>query len=437
MRRKIYNDLLMWKNKESNRKPLMVLGVRQCGKTHIINEFCENEFKHYKKINLFNDTAIIDLYKSDLSSLEKYTRLKVLIDFDFDVEDSILFIDEIQECEELISDLKYFCEEHNNVRIICSGSLLGVKLNRLVKSFPVGKVDRFYMYPMDFEEFLLAFNEDGLIDFIRDSFLNNRTMGVLHNKALDLYKKYLITGGMPESVKNLLNCKGDLINYDTSILSSIISDYKDDMHKHVSNSSETIKIISIYDSLSSQLFNSSKKFQFSKVQKGARARGYMTPLMWLSYSNMIQISNLVKLPCKPLRGYVDEENFKVFYSDVGILNRILDVSIKDIINDDLGLYKGVITENYVANQLSSLNIPLFFWKGSRDSEVDFLISTNDGIIPIEVKANNNTQSKSLNIYRDLYNPEYMIRLSTKDFGFNEESKIRSIPLYAVFLFKEL
>ena len=262
-------------------------------------------------------------------------------------------------------------------------------------------------------------------------------MGVLHNKALEMYKKYLITGGMPESVKNLLNCEGDLINYDTSILSSIISDYKDDMHKHVSNSSETIKIISIYDSLSSQLFNSSKKFQFSKVQKGARARGYMTPLMWLSYSNMIQISNLVKLPCKPLRGYVDEENFKVFYSDVGILNRILDVSIKDIINDDLGLYKGVITENYVANQLSCLNIPLFFWKGSRDSEVDFLISTNDGIIPIEVKANNNTQSKSLNIYRDLYNPEYMIRLSTKDFGFNEESKIRSIPLYAVFLFKEL
>ena len=158
MKRKIYADLLNWKNKQEFIKPLMLLGVRQCGKTHIIEEFCKNEYKHYKKINLFNDTNVVKLYESNLNSDKKYNELKVIIDFDFVMEDSILFIDEIQECEELILELKYFCEEHNNVRIICAGSLLGVKLSKMKKSYPVGKVYRLYLYPMDFEEFLIAFN---------------------------------------------------------------------------------------------------------------------------------------------------------------------------------------------------------------------------------------------------------------------------------------
>ena len=157
MKRKIYNDLLKWKEKKEF-KPLIVLGVRQCGKSYIINEFCKNEFKHYKKINLFQDTKVIDLYKSSDDSDKKYQDLKLLLNFDFDMEDSVLFIDEIQECEELISELKYFNEKHSNVRIICAGSLLGVKLARLTRPFPVGKVSRLYMYPMDFEEFLIAFN---------------------------------------------------------------------------------------------------------------------------------------------------------------------------------------------------------------------------------------------------------------------------------------
>lgn len=437
MRRKIYNDLLEWKE-NNNFKPLVVLGVRQCGKTYIIDEFCKNKFKYYKKINLLEDTDVIKLYESTDSSEKKYNDLKLLLDFDFDKEDSVLFIDEIQESEELISELKFFNEKHSNVRIICAGSLLGVKLSRLNKPFPVGKVTRLYMYPMDFEEFLMAFNQDALLDRIKECFNKNEAMGLIHDKALSYYKEYLLSGGMPDSVSELLKCENDYYNYDLTILNDIIEDYKNDMNNHVNNSLETLKIRKIYNSLSSQLQNASKKFQYSVVEPNAKSREFSLPLDWLIESNMVQLCKCVKLPEKPLLGFVDENTFKVYYSDVGIFNRLVNNDTKTILLDDMKIYKGIITENYVANQLKANGLDLLYWQGSRDAEVDFLISTeNDGVIPIEVKADNNTQSKSLGIYDKLYSPKYMIRISSKDFGYNPSSKIKSIPLYAVFLIKDL
>lgn len=437
MKRKIYNDLLNWKNTQDF-KPLIVLGVRQCGKTYIIDEFCQKEFKHYKKINLLEDTDIVKLFSRDESSEKKYNDLKILLDFDFDREDSVLFIDEIQKSEELISELKFFNEKHSNVRIICAGSLLGVKLARLNKPFPVGKVTRLYMYPMDFEEFLSAFEQTALLNKIKECFEKNESMGLLHNRALDYYKRYLLSGGMPESVKALIECGNDYYNYDLSKLTDIIEDYKNDMNSHVTNPSETLKIRNIYNSLSSQLQNASKKFQYSVINSNAKSREYSLPLDWLAESNMVQICKCVKIPEKPLLGFVDEETFKVYYSDVGIFNRLVNNDIKTIILDEMKIYNGIITENYVANQLKATGIDLLYWKGTRDSEVDFLITTsNDGIVPIEVKAKENTQSKSLKVYYELYKPNYMIRISSKDFGYNPETKIKSIPLYATFLIKNL
>lgn len=437
MKRKIYNDLLNWKNTD-NFKPLVVLGVRQCGKTYIIDEFCKNEFKYYKKVNLLENSDVVKLYKSDEPSEKKYNDLKLLLDFDFDKEESILFIDEIQVSEELISELKYFNEKHSNVRLICAGSLLGVKLSRLRKPFPVGKISRLYMYPMDFEEFLLAFNQQNLIDKIRECFNKNESMGLIHNKALSFYRQYLLSGGMPDSVSELIRCNGDYYNYDLNILNDIIEDYKNDMNHHVNNPTETLKISKIYNSLSVQLQNASKKFQYSVIESNAKSRDFSTPLNWLIESNMVQICKCIKRPEKPLLGFADDETFKIYYSDVGIFNRIVNNDIKTILLDEMKIYKGIITENYVANQLLSSGIDLLYWQGSREAEVDFLISTeNDGIIPIEVKAESNTQSKSLNVYDKLYSPKYMIRISTKDFGYNPDSKIKSIPLYSVFLIKEL
>lgn len=436
MKRKIYNQLIEWKNNKIN-KPLLILGVRQCGKTYIINEFCQNEYKNYLKINLLERNDVVNLYKENINSEEKYKRLKAMINFDFDKENSILFIDEIQESEELISELKYFCEEHNNVRIICAGSLLGVKLKRLTKSFPVGKVYIKNMYPMDFEEYLIANDENFLIESIKECFVNNKPMLSLHTKALKYYNSYLLTGGMPESVLNLININGDYIKYDKNIISNIIESYFDDMKKYIQTQTEALRIRALYESLPSQLSNSSHKFQYSKLNTGAKSRDYELPLDWLLSANMIQKVNCVKTIEKPLKGFEDSDTFKLFLSDIGILNNLLNISINDILNDNLKIYKGIITENYVANQLLANEIPLFYWKNKQNVEVDFLIETKDGIIPIEVKSSDNTQSKSLKIYNGLFNPPYAIRMSTKDFGYNSETKIKSVPLYATFLIKDL
>lgn len=436
MKRKIYNQLIEWKNNKIN-KPLLILGVRQCGKTYIINEFCQNEYKNYLKINLLERNDVVNLYKENINSEEKYKRLKAMINFDFDTENSILFIDEIQESEELISELKYFCEEHNNVRIICAGSLLGVKLKRLTKSFPVGKVYIKNMYPMDFEEYLIANDENLLIESIKECFVNNKPMLSLHTKALKYYNSYLLTGGMPESVLNLININGDYIKYDKNIISNIIESYFDDMKKYIQTQTEALRIRALYESLPSQLSNSSHKFQYSKLNTGAKSRDYELPLDWLLSANMVQKVNCVKTIEKPLKGFEDSDTFKLFLSDIGILNNLLNISINDILNDNLKIYKGIITENYVANQLLANEIPLFYWKNKQNVEVDFLIETKDGIIPIEVKSSDNTQSKSLKIYNGLFNPPYAIRMSTKDFGYNSETKIKSVPLYATFLIKDL
>ena len=436
MKRKIYNQLIEWKNNKIN-KPLLILGVRQCGKTYIINEFCQNEYKNYLKISLLERNDVVNLYKENINSEEKYKRLKAMINFDFDKENSILFIDEIQESEELISELKYFCEEHNNVRIICAGSLLGVKLKRLTKSFPVGKVYIKNMYPMDFEEYLIANDENFLIESIKECFVNNKPMLSLHTKALKYYNSYLLTGGMPESVLNLININGDYIKYDKNIISNIIESYFDDMKKYIQTQTEALRIRALYKSLPSQLSNSSHKFQYSKLNTGAKSRDYELPLDWLLSANMIQKVNCVKTIEKPLKGFEDSDTFKLFLSDIGILNNLLNISINDILNDNLKIYKGIITENYVANQLLANEIPLFYWKNKQNVEVDFLIETKDGIIPIEVKSSDNTQSKSLKIYNTLFEPPYAIRMSTKDFGYNSETKIKSVPLYATFLIKDL
>ena len=188
----------------------------------------------------------------------------------------------------------------------------------------------------------------------------------------------------------------------------------------------------------SQLQNASKKFQYSVIETDAKSREYLLPLEWLIESNMVQLCKCVKKPEKPLLGFADNETFKAYYSDVGVFNRLVNNDIKTILLDDMKIYKGIITENYVANQLKANGVDLLYWKGVRDSEIDFLISTkNDGIIPIEVKADEHTQAKSLKVYDDLYHPKYKIRISLKDFGYNSETRIKSIPLYAAFLISSL
>lgn len=437
MRRKIYNKLLEWKSNDENKKPLMVLGVRQCGKTYVIKDFCKNEFENVCVINLLERDDIIELFSRPINSEEKYNILKTMLNYDIEDENTVLFIDEIQESEDLISQLKFFCENHNNVNIICAGSLLGVKLKRLKKSFPVGKVWMIDMFPMDFEEFLVANNREKFVDLLKDCFDNNKFLGSpLHEELLRYYRIYLLTGGMPEAIQNIVDANLDYVKYDTKILKNILASYYKDMRKHVKNEAEALKIERVYRTLPSQLMNASKKFQLSIIDVDARNREYETAIDWLMGSNMIIKCECVSLPEIPLKGFVDNETFKFYLSDVGILCTILGLSVRDIVTDNISLYKGIIAENFVANQLLCNGFDLFYWKNTATAEVDFLLYTADGVIPVEVKAGENTQSKSLKVYMEKYDAKYAIRISTKDFGYDPKTKIKSVPLYATFLIKD-
>ena len=434
MKRKIYDKLIEWKNNKDS-KPLIITGARQVGKTYIINEFCSKEFEEYISINLFERQDIVDLYKSRLTSDEKFMKLKILLNTDIEKDNLCIFIDEIQESEEIISELKYFNEKHKDIKIICSGSLLGIKLKRTHFSFPVGKVNIITLYPMDFEEFLLAFNENYLIEEIKKSYNDNTPLlDSLHEKALNYYRLYLYTGGMPEAVDNLVNISGDLTKYNKIILKNIIEAYFNDMDKYVISNSESLKIEKLYKSIPTQLANESKKFQYSKIEKNAKSRDYESAMDWLNAGNLIIKSFQIKEPLIPLEGFVKDNYFKIYLSDCGILRENLGILPIDILNDNLSLYKGVIAENFVATQLLSNGYSLYYWLSDGIAEVDFLLYNEDGIIPVEVKANNNIKSKSLKVYMDKYKPKYAIRLSQKNFGFM--NNIKSVPLYSIFCIKK-
>lgn len=434
MKRKIYKDLVDWKDR-GMKKALMVIGARQVGKTYIIEEFCKNEFENYVSINLLDHPEITELYKQNISSEEKYIRLCANLNINPNLENTIIFFDEIQESEELISALKWYCESEKPFKVICAGSLLGVKLKRFHSSFPVGKVELLHMYPMDFEEFLLTQNSgDYLTKYIKECYEQNKPMdNVMHEKLKDLYRKYLCVGGLPEVVSEFSTNDMDILQINRKTIEDIILSYINDMNKYVDNKFEAAKNEAIYKSIPVQIGNKSNKFQYTKIEKNARRRDYESSLEWLLSSNMIYKCNLLNSINIPPEAFKNEDVFKIYMGDVGVLNTMLKINTNEIYLDKPFIYKGDIAENYVANQLIFNNVALYYWATASNSEIDFIIYNEDGIIPIEVKASDNTQSKSLNAYVKKYNPKYSIRVSGKNFGF--ENGIKSVPLYAAYLIK--
>lgn len=433
MKRKIYNDLLNWKDNYIS-TPLMIIGARQIGKTYIINEFCKNEFKNYIYINLMDNPQIVELFEQPISTEEKFTKMQWLLNTNIDLETTIIFFDEIQLSEKLISNLKYFCESEKPFKIICAGSLLGVKINRFNSSFPVGKVRMMYMYPMDFEEFLMATSVEEIISEIRKCYNEMTPISApLHEKLLGLYRLYLCVGGMPQAVKNIIDVKQNIFEFDKGIITNIIESYLNDMNQYILNNTEKSKIEAIYKSIPSQLGNTSNKFQYTKINSNARSRDYESAMQWLLSSTMIYKCNLLKTIQIPPKAYCDEEYFKLYLSDVGLLTSLLEIQFNDILLDNNFIYKGNIAENYVAQTLVRNGIRLYYWRSNSDAKVDFILYNDDGLIPIEVKASDNITSKSLNSYIKQYKPKYAIRISSKNFGF--ENGIKSIPLYAAFLIK--
>ena len=427
MRRKIYNYLLEWKNLK-NKMPLILYGARQVGKTFIVNEFGEKNYKNTVYVNFEQDEKIIPYFESSLSPndiinvLEKFYNSKII------PNQTLIFFDEIQNCNKALTSLKYFTEQAPEYDIIAAGSLLGVSINRENFSFPVGKVIMKTVYPMNFEEFLMACKKDLLIEQIKKSFQTSQPLNdILHKEALELYKEYLIVGGMPMVINSYLE-NSETLKY-TDIQSLILSAYTSDMAKYTENS-QSIKTISAYESIPSQLGKENKKFQYAMIQKGARASLFGESIDWLLNAGLVLKCDKTSRGDVPPNMYADVSSFKIYMSDVGLLSNKSKITNNNI-DEYNQLYRGAITENYVAEELKTNGYDLYYWEATTGSEVDFIIIKDEKIVPIEVKSSENTKSKSLNSFVKQYKPDYSIRISSKNFGF--ENGIKSVPLYAVFL----
>lgn len=432
MKRDFYDNLLEWKEKYIE-TPLMVIGARQVGKTYLIDKFCREEFKDYIYLNLIENPKIVDIFAARDNTSDKVKKMQSEIKREI-TEDTIIFIDEVQVSEDIISAMKYFAENEFPYKIIIAGSLLGVKLNRFRSSFPVGKVIIEYMYPMSFREFLFAINKGSFVSLISDCYKNNKEMASpFHEELLSDYRNYLCTGGMPRMVEDFILNGESLVNH-TLILRNIIDSYIADMKMYTSSIYETNKIERIYNNIPSQIAKENKKFQFSKLDKNARFRDYETSFEWLLSSRLIIPCYYVNKFETPLKGYMDSDNFKLYLSDSGLFIELLGIVYSNVILDENFMFKGAIAENYVATELMKNNLNLFYYQKPQVMEVDFLIDTSKGVIPIEVKASDNIKSTSLNKFMKEYKKNFGIRISTKNFGF--ENNIKSVPLYAVFCIKE-
>jgi len=428
MKRKFYNTLISWKENNIN-TPLMVVGARQIGKTYLVDKFCKENFDEYIYINLDREKNIADIFERTIEPEEIIKQIELVKERKINVLNTVIFFDEIQVSERAITSLKYFCESQLQYKIVCAGSLLGVKINRFHSSFPVGKVLIHTMYPMDFEEFLWAIDKKMWADEIRRCFENLEPI-IIHNKLMDLYRYYLCIGGMPASILEFKKAEFNIISYDSQILISIISSYLADMNKYTLNNNESVKIEAVYNSIPKQLGKPDKKFRYSIVETGSNKNMYHSSIDWLTSSNMVYRCNLLEKIELPLKPYESEKDFKLYYSDVGILTLSSQIPYNSILLNTEMIFKGVLAENYVATQFRVNKIPLYYWCSGNMAKIDFIINTDDGIIPVEVKANENTQSKSLKVYMEKYKPKYGIRISAKNFGFT--NNIKSIPLYATF-----
>ena len=431
MYRKIEKELLKWK--QNSKMPLMLIGARQTGKTYILEKFAKENFKNYVYINLEKEQNISEIFNETIDPNEIIQKIEILKNINFDVENTLLFLDEIQVNENAITSLKYFCENEKNYKVVCAGSLLGVKINRFHSSFPVGKVTIQYLYPMNFEEFLIANNEEKLIEEIKTHYKNNTPMITpIHNHALDLYKNYLIIGGMPAIINDYLNNEKNITKVNFELSEQIITSYLADMNKYTENT-ESIKNSKIYNAIPKELARENNTFKYSIVDKDARKIRYESSLDWLLASNMILKCNLTEKPESPLKAYINEDKFKIYLSDCGLLRALSNIDYEEIILDKNEMYKGVLTENYIAITFKEKFKEIYYYTFGK-YEIDFLIKLNGDIIPVEVKSGRRNRSKSLNEYIKKYNPKYSIRISSKNFGM--ENNIKSVPLYAVFCINE-
>ena len=428
MEREIIKKLIEWKNSKK-RKPLIVQGARQVGKTYIIKEFGNRYYENVVYVNFEKNKQISNQINDDINPLEIINKLELFFNEKITPEKTLIFFDEIQANERALTSLKYFCEELPQYHIIAAGSLLGIKINSKNYSFPVGKVQIINMYALSFKEFLNALGKENLIKEIEKHYVSNEKMdNDIHSLCLKLYRTYLVVGGMPEVVQTYLD-EGKVIGT-IDIQAEILESYENDMTRYAEDD-ESNRIVSAFDSIPLQLAKENQKFQYKVISKGGTSSIFGEAILWLKNSGIVH--QVFKAnPQVPIEMYKDLTSFKLYMNDVGLFVNKAGYPLYQVdLNTGLSMIAmGPLTENYVENELRINGYETYYWESNGRAEIDFLIQKETEIIPIEVKSKEHTKSKSLNLYMQKYNPKTAIRISEKNFGL--ENNIKSVPLYAVF-----
>ncbi len=430
MERNMMAELSEWKDQKADRKPLVLYGVRQVGKTYLLQEFGDRYFKNSINIIFERKAPVSAFFQGELNPdrlirlLEEYFGQKIIPD------ETLLIFDEIQSCERALTSLKYFCEEAPEYHIAAAGSLLGVAIHREQYSFPVGKVLIKTLYPLSFDEFLKALGQQYYVTLIREHFEAMSEMPpAVHQELLLWYQRYLLIGGMPAAVKEYLE-RESLTNV-PEIQSLILNAYTADMAKY-SSESESTRIRNAFSSMPAQLAKENKKFQYKLIRKGATAGLFGDSIAWLVFSGVVLSCDRVSAGELPLIAFRDVSAFKLYLSDVGLLSAFAGILPENIIRKELSpAYQGALTENYVAQALKANGHELYYWTSdSPVAEVDFVIQTGGTVIPIEVKSGDHVRARSLKHFQKQFEPKRIYRLSEKNFG--AEERICAVPLYAAF-----
>ena len=428
MEREIIKDLIKWKESK-NRKPLIVHGARQVGKTYIIKQFGKKYYDNLIYVNFETNKEFSSQIEDDINAKYLINKLELFFGEKIIPEKTLIFFDEVQANERALTSLKYFCEDAREYHIIAAGSLLGIAINRENYSFPVGKVQMMNMYPLSFKEFLISVGREYLINEIQNHFETNQRIDKdIHELCLKLYRTYLIVGGMPEVVQTYLEEQKTISAID--IQTEILESYERDMTKYA-NSSLSNRIISAFNSIPVQLAKDNKKFQYKVIARGGTSSIFGEAILWLKNSGIVNQIYKVN-PVLPLEMHKDLASFKLYMSDVGLFVNKAGYPLYqlDVNTTPTMISMGPLTEHYVANELRKNSYILYYWETKGKAELDIVIQKEMDIIPIEVKTSTHTKSRSLDVYMKTYRPKYAIRISEKNFGF--ENNIKSVPLYAVF-----
>lgn len=426
MYRTAIEKLFTWKQSK-NRKPLIIQGARQVGKTWLMKEFGKQAYDSTIYINFDSNSQMAELFSSNLDTKRLIQGLELYVGHKINPVNSLLIFDEIQEVPRALTSLKYFCEEAPEYHIVCAGSLLGIAMHKGT-SFPVGKVTFLELYPLSFREFLMATNKEQFAKILDEH--DFQMVTTFKQVYIDALKQYYFVGGMPEVVNNF--AENEDFNEAREIQKRILIAYEQDFSKHAPN--EIVpRIRMIWNNIPSQLAKENKKFIYGLVREGSRAKDYENAIMWLSDCGLVHKISRVNSMGIPLCAYEDFKAFKLFMVDVGLLSCMTGLQQKILLegNTLFTEFKGALTEQYVCQQLKCIdNLNVYYYSNERNScEIDFIIDTGEKVVPLEVKAEVNLRAKSLKVFNEKYSPEISVRTSMADY--KKESWLINLPLYAI------